>query len=120
MPRYCYQCDECSYKFEEIRNIGDHVKRCPNCDSINIGRDYQEEFSGVGVIADDWGEGYNYGISEHYENKTDLLKKIRAKGFEPSRYDNGLKPVKRELYGEERRMGKKKSKQVGYEVTAED
>ena len=102
MPNYCYLCDKCDYKWSEFRTIGDHQRRCPKCESTEVGRDYQEEFSGISVVSD-FGPGYNYGISEHYENKTDLLKKIRAKGFEPSRHDNGLKPVKRELYGDERR-----------------
>jgi putative FmdB family regulatory protein len=109
MPRYCYICEKCGHKFEEIRNVGDHVKRCPKCDDTNINRDYLNEFSGVGVDTDDWDPGYNYGISEFYENKTDLLKKIRKKGFEPSRYCS-LGKVRRELYGEERRFDEQQKK----------
>ena len=118
VPNYAYICRGCGYKFEEIRNVGDHVKRCTKCDNNDLDRDYQTEFSGVAVDTDDWSPGYNYGISEHYENKTDLLKKIRAKGFEPSRY-NSLGKVKRELYGDERRMEKNKSKPTNYAVEVE-
>ncbi len=119
MPNYAYICRKCGHKFEEIRNVGDHVRRCRKCDNDDLDRDYQTEFSGVAMDTDDWGPGYNYGISEYYDNKTDLLKKIRKKGLEPSRY-NSLGKVKRELYGEERRMDERKSKQVSHQVIVED
>lgn len=120
MPNYYYICDSCGRKWNDFRAVGDHPNRCTQCTSINIGRNYKEEFSGVSVDTDDWSPGYNYGISEHYENKTDLLKKIRAKGFEPSRY-NSLGKVKRELYGEERRFDEQqKKKSKDYEVVVED
>jgi len=118
LPHYYYICDSCGHKFDEIRSLGDHARRCPKCDSSEIGRDYQTEFSGVSVIGD-FGEGYNYGIDEHYDNKADLLKKIRAKGFEPSRY-NELKPVRRRLYADEETVVKQNRKDKYPNVVVED
>ncbi len=102
MPLYCYICTECGMKFEKYGRYGEHDVSCPGCGCIVIDRDYKTEFSSIGVIADDWPAGYNIGISYHYSSKEDLLREIRARGWEPSRYDNGLKPVKRPLYEKEK------------------
>lgn len=121
IPNYCYLCDDCGNKFEEFRTVGDHVRRCPKCNSTRVGRDYQTEFSGIGIVADGWESGgYNFGISYRYKNKADLLREIRSRGFEPSLHDNGLKPIKRELYGDEKRMLKHQNKTEPPQVIIED
>jgi hypothetical protein len=120
VPSYCYICDKCGHKWSEFRAVGNHPTRCPECDATDVGRDYQDEFSGSS-FTDDWSEGgYNIGISYKYKSKSDLLREIRKRGFEPSRYDNGLKPVKRELYGDNRRFDEQQKQVESKNIIVED
>jgi len=121
VPNYCYICSNCGKRFEEFHKVGEHAQQCPGCGYFGIHRDYQTEFSGIGIDADGWESGgYNYGIAYQYKNKVDLLREIRARGFDPSLHGNGLKPVHRELYGDERRMLGKKKKDDYPQVIVED
>ena len=117
MPCYVYICSDCGAEFEEFRSVGDHNVQCPECSSKKIDRDYQTEFSGVGVIGD-WPPGYNVGIDYHYKSKSDLMNEIRRRGWEPSRYSGGLTPANRPLYEHEK--DKESSVKQSDDVVVED
>ena len=100
MPIYSFICS-CGEKSENY--FGAKEEKSVTCKCGNqMDRDFRADFAGVGVIADDWGPGYNPGIAYHYKNKADLMREIYARGFEPSLHGSGLSKVHRPLYVDEK------------------
>jgi putative FmdB family regulatory protein len=114
MPHYFYKC-ECGNKFDEFLPVSERNNTVCKVCGKTPDRDFETEFSGIAMDADDWGPGYNHGIGYHYRNKQDLMREIRARGYEPSMHDNGLTKARRPFY-----LDKEKLKITTSDIVVED
>jgi len=102
MPNYLYICKSCGEHFETYAKYGDHSAECPKCGSVDKDRDYRSEFSGIGLVMDSLGEGFNVSAGVRYKNRQDLHNKMREKGLEPM-MGSSVSKVSRPLYADEQR-----------------
>lgn len=105
MILYCYKCERCKEKWEELRPMGDHPKihRCldSNWTSFDFGKIVRDYAAETKVVISDWESGFNVSAGVHYKNKKDLFTKMKNMGMYPSAHGGGITGRYKEYYGDE-------------------